>query len=288
MRISAFANTQHVEVIDHLDLQELRLRTSAKRALLVGVRPTPHLLALLSVTSGLALCAIVLLTNSFRVPLPGISAERFDYQRASFVSPSSSRERLLERLEVEQKRELAINVHFLGGIIDRTNPKLSNQSKRIAHLIATESKAANIDPFLVAAVVKSESSFRSSAKSPVGALGLMQVMPRTGQYVASKYGLPWNGKARLQSDPGYNLTIGIAYLQYLLERYNGDLKKVLWAYNWGPANVQRLSQGRARLPSVTKKYAATILSDYSRWSDSFDRKQSEYQFFNASYLELLS
>ncbi|MCB0351877.1 MAG: lytic transglycosylase domain-containing protein [Bdellovibrionales bacterium] len=281
MRHSAFAHLQKIEVQDHLSLSDLRQRVGSAKA---SVRTSPHLLALLSLVSALGLCTVVLLANTFVIPLPGILSGDSSAFSEQFVTPNSYRERYLQNLEAEQKRELAKSVHFLSGIIASENPRVASKSKEIAYLIASESRAANIDPILVAAVVKSESTFKENARSHVGALGFMQVMPQTGQFVSKVFGLPWKGKSVLLNDGRYNLTLGIAYLQYLLDKYDGDFKTALWAYNWGPSNVQRLDAGEAQLPSVTKHYAKTILADFSKWKQAFAQRQTQYKFFNASYL----
>ena len=87
-----------------------------------------------------------------------------------------------------------------------------------------------IDPLLVAAVVQSESAFDTMAVSPQGALGLMQMMPKTAEQlgVANVY------------DPSQNLDAGASYLASLLRRFDGDLVLALAAYNAGPGKVRRM------------------------------------------------
>jgi len=86
-----------------------------------------------------------------------------------------------------------------------------------------------VDPILVAAVIDCESGFRSDAISLKGALGLMQLMPETGE---------WMGAGNLH-DPAQNVDAGVRYLKYLEGRFRGDLSVQLAAYNAGEGVVLR-------------------------------------------------
>jgi len=96
-------------------------------------------------------------------------------------------------------------------------------------VIYSEAKRNNLPPELVAAVVNTESKFNPTARSSVGAVGLMQLVPRTGR---------WMG-ARNLLDPVQNISAGAKYLKYLSDQFNGDQQKAVAAYNAGPGNVQR-------------------------------------------------
>jgi hypothetical protein len=96
-------------------------------------------------------------------------------------------------------------------------------------IIYREAKKNNLRPELVAAVVQAESRFKPNARSPVGAQGLMQLMPRTGR---------WMG-ARDLSNPTQNIQAGTKYLKYLNERFDGNETKVIAAYNAGEGNVRK-------------------------------------------------
>lgn len=82
---------------------------------------------------------------------------------------------------------------------------------------------------LVDSVVKHESGGRVDAVSPVGALGLMQLMPDTAREMAGELGVPYN-QARLLQDGDYNKRLGSAYLNKMLERYSGSEVLALAAY----------------------------------------------------------
>jgi len=98
-------------------------------------------------------------------------------------------------------------------------------------VIYTAAKKNNLPPELVAAVVNTESKFNPTARSRVGAVGLMQLVPRTGR---------WMGANNLL-DPVQNIQAGAKYLKYLSDQFDGDQQKIVAAYNAGPGNVQRFN-----------------------------------------------
>ncbi|HYH80853.1 MAG TPA: transglycosylase SLT domain-containing protein [Longimicrobium sp.] len=105
-------------------------------------------------------------------------------------------------------------------------------------MVAAEARERGLDPFLVAALIRQESSFKPRAASRVGALGLMQVMPGTGAGMASGAGIGgWN--ADLLLNPEINVHLGIRFLSAQMRRYDGDLPLVFISYNAGPARANR-------------------------------------------------
>ena len=101
---------------------------------------------------------------------------------------------------------------------------------------------AIIDPLLVAAVVREESSFYPQARSRVGARGLMQLMPDTARPMAQARRLPFNN-GDLLDDPAANLDMGSGYLSGLLREF-GDARLAAAAYNAGPTRVREWWGGR--------------------------------------------
>src|SRR5207253_31021 len=75
-----------------------------------------------------------------------------------------------------------------------------------------------LDGYLITAVIREESSYNPSAVSSAGALGLMQVMPQTGQKIASELGFPGFTRERL-FEPCYNIRLGSWYLRQLSEKF---------------------------------------------------------------------
>ncbi len=97
-----------------------------------------------------------------------------------------------------------------------------------------------VDRALIYAFMRQESGFNERAKSPVGARGLMQLMPRTASFVAGDRTLRWRNRSKL-FDPAYNLELGQKYLSHLLgeQRIKGDLFRLAVAYNAGPGNLRK-------------------------------------------------
>lgn len=96
-------------------------------------------------------------------------------------------------------------------------------------IIYDEAKKNDLPPELVAAVVHTESKFVPTARSNRGAVGLMQLVPKTGR---------WLGANNL-NDPAQNIQAGAKYLRYLTDRFSGDQQKAIAAYNAGEGNVRR-------------------------------------------------
>ncbi len=98
-----------------------------------------------------------------------------------------------------------------------------------------------VDPYLIAAVIREESVYNPDAVSPAGALGLMQVLPQTGQMIAGRLGGESFSKERL-FDPRYNIRMGSWYLGQLAEKFDHNPVYMVAAYNAGPEAVARWIQ----------------------------------------------
>lgn len=102
-----------------------------------------------------------------------------------------------------------------------------------------------VDPGLIRAVIQAESGGNPLAVSRAGARGLMQLMPET----AAELGVtnPF--------DPTQNIMAGTSYLRRLLDRYRGDVKLALAAYNWGMGNLEKRPEA---MPRETKSFIASV------------------------------
>jgi len=130
----------------------------------------------------------------------------------------------------------------------------------IDYIDALESIAANydLDPALVAAVVCAESRFAADARSPQGAVGLMQIMPTTGSWIAEQ--LAWEDfDGNLLLNPTVNLRFGSWYLAYLVGRF-ATLDQVLVAYNAGPSIAEQWSGNVDTLCTETAQYVSRVRS----------------------------
>lgn len=114
--------------------------------------------------------------------------------------------------------------------------------------------AEDIVPRVAFGLVKAESSFRTRAVSPVGAVGLTQLLPSTARWL-----VPGTTRSDLM-EPKTNLRVGFQYLRYLMDKYDGDEQLALTAYNRGPGTVSKLLK-RGRNPD--NGYAAKVLTGTS-------------------------
>lgn len=125
----------------------------------------------------------------------------------------------------------------------------SSKSK-IKELISRVSQKHGIDEKLVNALVNQESGFNPNAKSKVGAMGLMQLMPATAKGLGVTNPM----------DPEQNVEGGVKYLKSMLDKYNGNIILALAAYNAGPGAVDKYDG----VPPYkeTQNYVKSILSSY--------------------------
>ena len=121
--------------------------------------------------------------------------------------------------------------------IDATVESLAEEFKVPVPLAADIHEAAvnaSIDPKMAFGLVRAESRFRPTIVSPVGAIGLTQVMPATARWL-----VPGTTPSDLRN-PDTNLKVGFKYLRSLLDRYDGDKTLALTAYNRGPGTVAKI------------------------------------------------
>ncbi len=183
-----------------------------------------------------------------------------------------------------QYNQYLTQIRFISKLIQRVTKKTTGNN--LAQIIVKESKKHGYDPLFVTAVIMAESGFNKKAISSVGALGLMQLLPATAKYVASKLGENyWKGHSPLLHDESYNINLGVTYLKYLDAKFGGDKKLTLAAYNWGPGNLERsMKRGSSKLPAETQRYRDQILRNYSKWSSEFRQQQAQTTKTSANYL----
>lgn len=127
---------------------------------------------------------------------------------------------------------------------------------------------------LILAVIKVESDFDSSAKSSKGAIGLMQIMPSTYEWLAGKLG---DSKiSAMLYDPSINIKYGTYYLKYLYSRFN-SWEKAIIAYNWGEGNLSSFLEDTdyeegdySSIPvKETRNYVKKVISYWEKYEEIY-------------------
>lgn len=134
----------------------------------------------------------------------------------------------------------------------------ASMEKRLMDTLRRELPKYNVPPDLALAVMKAESNFNPMAKSPKGAIGLMQIMPKT----AASLGVD-NENDLYQ--PEVNIPTGLQYMSNLLKKYGGNEKLALAAYNAGPGAVDR--HGGVPPFSETQDYLKRVFDIRRRLND---------------------
>jgi len=196
-------------------------------------------------TLSLCVAAAALLTVSFQFPPSQQPA-------AEMTAKEAVRSEAVETVI----RHLRANARSLSA----------DEIERTAAALVREADARGIEPGLVLAVIAIESRFDAFAVSRVGAIGLMQLMPATGAYLARRHGVDWQG-ARTLFDPVTNVTLGVAYLEELRDRFE-DLATALAAYNYGPSLIGARVRRGAPVPA---RYARAVLAAWERSSRVAER-----------------
>ncbi len=134
-----------------------------------------------------------------------------------------------------------------------------------------------VNPLLIISVIRQESRFSPTIRSPVGALGLMQVMPTTAKFAAGKIGL----KKYELTDPIDNITLGSWYLKFTHQQVKDNSVLAIAGYNAGPSNVSRwvkeygtkdLDEFVEQIPfEETQNYVKAVLGNYWNYLRLYDR-----------------
>jgi soluble lytic murein transglycosylase-like protein len=140
-------------------------------------------------------------------------------------------------------------------------------------------KRYDIDPYLLLALIREESRFKRTATSRSGAIGLMQLMPKTARGIAKLNGIKIKSKKQIY-EVDKNLLIGSLYVKRMLNRWDGDLILTLASYNGGPTNVSRwlkkfdtsdMDLFVEMIPlTETKNYVKKVLTSYWAYKNLYD------------------
>jgi hypothetical protein len=221
------------------------------------------------------------LAGAFEIPLSGLVLIGLAVLGFSFPRPPElgkqqtsvlELERTLQRLQAIVQRDSArvADVQKILTIMERHSPAISAELKlEIATAIQEMTvKYSNLDLELICATITHETgrTWHPRSISPVGARGLMQIMPFTGEKLARAEGISWSSPEEILFDPILNVRLGCRYLSALVQAYNID--GGLAAYNGGEKRAERwLQSGRATgiLAEETSYYVPSILKLYAEY-----------------------
>jgi soluble lytic murein transglycosylase len=135
-----------------------------------------------------------------------------------------------------------------------------------------------IDPLFVMALIRTESSFLRDARSPRGAVGLMQLMPETGMEMARREGLTIPLEAL--AEPEVNIHLGFHYLSVLRQEFKEDTIALLAAYNAGPTNARAWRKGdRLALSDIpypeTQQFVRRVMNTHA-WLRRFQKVKNVF------------
>ena len=141
-------------------------------------------------------------------------------------------------------------------------------------LVFSVAEEYDVDPYLVFAIIRAESKYQTAAESPVGAKGLMQIMPETGSWIADQKGLE-GFKPEDLHDPDINIDFGCWYLHSLSREFKGNIALTVAAYNAGLNKVEEWAdqdiwhgevEETDKIPfPETKQYVKNVLKNYAAY-----------------------
>ena len=143
-----------------------------------------------------------------------------------------------------------------------------SEAWRVSEVIIEESRKHNLDAMLVLALIEIESRFQASTISPVGARGMMQIMPETGRFLMDSVGReigihPIAFRPESLDDPITNIRMGVYYLQGLRKQFR-NLNLALIAYNSGPADLQNRLENNQE---ISQDFATLVSQAYTRYTN---------------------
>ncbi|MBX7195280.1 MAG: lytic transglycosylase domain-containing protein, partial [Sandaracinaceae bacterium] len=153
--------------------------------------------------------------------------------------------------------------------------RLADRPRAFEELVTAAAERHELDPNLLLAVMRVESVYDPEIVSYAGAIGLLQIMPRTGRLIAHRLGLS-DFRTDDLLDPATNIELAAWYLRSLLDRFEGRLPLAIAAYNGGPHNVRRWMEEHGpelpldafleRIPfDQTFRYVRRVLSHYAAY-----------------------
>lgn len=181
---------------------------------------------------------------------------------------------------IAQKLEGEQNLNYLvyKKIVSAMSDDWKDKAPEITQTLIAESQRLELDPIFVLAVIQTESSFNTKARGTSGEIGLMQILPKTGEWIAKKYKIPWDGEKTLL-DPVTNIKIGVAYFAHLRNEFESRAYHYLPAYNMGPKNMRRVSRTIGSIAPdgrvMKRDYAVRVMRNYANIYEQMVMTQKE-------------
>jgi hypothetical protein len=170
---------------------------------------------------------------------------------------------IVTKIEIPRQLVKAFN------IVKSRRPEIADTDAwHMSEVVLSESSKHRLDPLLVLALIQTESNFHQTAVSPVGARGLMQIMPETGKHLADAWhrerGLsPAIFQPETLDDPLHNIRLGTYYLQGLRKQFQ-NIRLALTAYNLGPGEVKNRLDNDLEF---SNQFAALVLDTYHSYKE---------------------
>jgi soluble lytic murein transglycosylase len=205
-----------------------------------------------------------LLSPSFLANASNISVVKMDRFPAN-IRVDHAKELLGKYYKTSIVRKTAHSDVSVDDFVRRTvkkslRGKWKHKADKVANIILEESHRQQFDPTFVMAVIQNESSFNTDATGTSGEVGLMQIMPATGEWLADKFNYKWTSKHDLQ-DPIYNIRLGTKFLAYLRNEFDSHSQLYLAAYNMGSGNVRKALRSKI----WPKDYPIAVMKRYVRY-----------------------
>ena len=169
---------------------------------------------------------------------------------------------------VAQSLEGQKDLNYL--VYKKLETSLSREWKKwlpqITNELISESKKRDMDPIFVLAIIQTESQFNTYAKGTSGEIGLMQILPQTGEWISKKYNIPMTTLNALY-DPITNIKIGIAYFALLRSQFESRAHHYVPAYNMGPKNLRKVArdianEGADEKDLLNGAYGSKVMKNY--------------------------
>ena len=238
--------------------------------------------AIVGITLGLSIFAITLVykTNA------DLRSEREEEQRiltelvAKVAEDVEITKTTIDWSDQRQRKILFMTDQIIAEY-DRIGKTIAHdKAARIAEFNMIESeKYPSIDPLFILALQWKESSFRDSIVSPVGAIGLCQIMPPTANWLCSYIHISYSERSLYDMET--NIKLSAAYLDYLYQYY-GEYELVLAGYNGGFRQASYYRINSPKLAAETADYVPKVMSKWETYTDSLRTYNASRRFDSES------